>query len=173
MAFRNIVCSEEKANWLTLGGEEKVLHKEVPGLINWLMGLTIDKIRNLLENPPASTKADNREAMLYNNAVAHWLVEHCEPDPEHHVLVGGCKEIRNGRSIEFENADRCLFPSYLEFCKEQNIRPMSQRRFTETLQDAARTLGKPVQKKRMPHNGRTCIKGVRLINEETTRLNYW
>lgn len=173
VTFQNVVSAAQRAEWQSLGGEAKILHQEIPGLINWLMELSPTEIRAIIENPPESARSDNHAAMLYNNPVAHWLVECCAPAKNAEVLIGSNKEVRNGRTVEFEDADSKLYPSYLRFCQEQKLQALSQKRFIQILLDTAKTLGTPLQKKRMGGDGRASIKGLRLLLEQEQGRDFW
>jgi putative DNA primase/helicase len=162
VGFHIIVTEDEKADWKTRGGEEAVLHRELPGLVNWLLALAPDDVTRLISCPPANAARSNHDAMLANNPVARWLVECCVPDPDACTVIGQLKEIRELGQNEFAEAGQHLYPNYLAFAQGEGINQLGRGRFKETLLDAVRTLGKVVTDKRKPHDGRYAINGLRL-----------
>lgn len=162
VGFHKIVTEDEKAGWKTRGGEEVVLHRELPGLVNWLLALAHEDVARLISNPPANAAQSNHHAMLANNPVARWLAEYCVPDADAWTVIGQLKEIREMGQIEFADAGQHLYPNYLAFAQGEGINQLSRTRFKETLVDTVRTLGKVVINKRKPHDGRDAINGLRL-----------
>ncbi|HPB76839.1 MAG TPA: DUF5906 domain-containing protein, partial [Chromatiaceae bacterium] len=49
---------EEKADWQARGGESKILHYELPGLINWCLRLSEEDIRARIESHPERVVSD-------------------------------------------------------------------------------------------------------------------
>jgi len=159
----------EKADWESRGGEEAVLHREIPGLVNWLLELSVADIRARIERLPARVAADNLLGMAAGNSVADWLLQCTAPAPGEWTQIGvkgQCRDKETGKTY-FEHADDRLFPSYLTWCEEHGrSRPVSVRKFRDTLTDMAETLGHPVEGGRHPVSRAYSIKGLRLLRKD-------
>ncbi|SFI96397.1 hypothetical protein [Nitrosomonas sp. Nm34] len=131
------------------GGEEAVLHYELPGLVNWLLKLSQDDISNIIRNPPQRILDAAREAMTASNPIADWLIECCLPSPDTWTQIGDRREIRDpGRETEYENADRWLYANFLQWCLRAHKTRLAIRRFRELLLQTCATLNVSVHESR-------------------------
>ena len=149
--FNRRATDEEKAHWESLGGEETVLHKEIPGLVNWLLELPKDEIRRIIRNPPKRVANANLAAMTTSNPIAEWLIEECFPDVNAWTQIGNKQEVRchhqdttilgsldandrlerksNYQEITFKNADSWLYANFLQWCNRTHKSALSLTRF--------------------------------------------
>lgn len=172
--FPRSATPEEIADWDAIGGEEAVLHVEIPGLINWLLAMPEPDIRRAFEAPPTRVAVDNLLGMAAGNSVADWLIQCTTPDPDGHAQVGVKQERRNkdDGAVYFEHAADWAFASYLTHCLEHGrARPVSVRKFSDTVIDIAETLGHPCVKKQHPESRAACIYGMRLGSDP--KENAW
>jgi putative DNA primase/helicase len=140
--FKRRVSEEQKLDWQSRGGEQDVLHSELPGLVNWLLELSQDDISRIIRNPPERTKQANFEAMTESNSVAGWLVECCMPDKDAETQIGDGRKINEpGSEVEFKNSDTQLYPSYLLWSKRNGKHEVSSTRFRNLVIDAVQTFG--------------------------------
>lgn len=163
--FPKSATPDELADWEARGGEDAVLHREIPGLINWLLAMPERDIRRAFEMPPARVAVDNLLGMAAGNSVAEWLIQCTTPDPEGHVQVGVKQErrSRDDGATYYEHANEWGYASYLTHCMEHGrARPVSVRKFADTAIDIAETLGHPCTKKAHPVTRAACIYGIRL-----------
>lgn len=159
----------ERADWAARGGEEGVLHTEIPGLIRWLLDMPVAEVRARIETPPARVTADNLLGLAAGNPVADWLMECCIPgestggegDP-FCTQIGVKKEIRESGALVYEHADRWLFANYLTWCNATGRKSLSQNRFSAIVVDMAETLGHPVHKAQHPTLRTYHLYGLRL-----------
>ncbi len=162
--FDRRATDEEKQAWQALGGEEVVLHSELPGLVNWLLELSPERIGQLLRSPPKRTLDANLEAMKAGNPVAEWLTDHCIAEPNEWTQVGDKREIRDsGTETRFEHADSRLYPNYLTWCQRHSRSPHSIRRFREVLIDTLKTL--KIDAMEVRKSTGQGVKGIRLRRE--------
>lgn len=170
--FDRRATDDEKQAWLALGGEEFVLHSEMPGLVNWLLELSQDDISNIIRNPPTHTKAANFEAMTAGNPVAEWITECCIPDTTAWTQIGDKREIREqGKETEFEHSKEWLYPNYLAWCQRHNRTAHSVRRFREIIVDTLKTLKIDViELRRSQGQG---ITSIRLKKEYESAFTGW
>ncbi|MFU8789518.1 MAG: DNA primase family protein [Methylobacter sp.] len=172
VTFDRRVTDAEKQAWNDLGGETAVLHKEMPGLVNWLLVLSQDDISDLIRNPPKRSQEANLEAMLAGNPIAAWLIDNCIPDLNAWTQIGECVEIRStGSETRYEDADSHLYPNYLQWTQRKKRVALALFRFRETAVDAIKTLGfDAAAKRRKAGQG---ITGIRLKKDWENPLDYW
>lgn len=140
--FNRRATNEEKQLWERQGGEEVVLHSELPGLVNWLLVLSQEEISQMIRNPPLRIRNADREAMAATNPVADWLLECTEADPFAWTQIGDKREIRDsGYETIYENSDSWLYANYLQWCLRSHKSPLSTRRFRELLLQTCETIG--------------------------------
>lgn len=144
VVFDRRATDEEKALWDSRGGEETVLHSEMPGLVNWLLELSREETTEIIRNPPKSTEKANFEAMTAANPLAEWVTTNCIPDPEAWAQIGVKNEISkqhlNEWVIVFEHSDQRLYPNYLTWCREHGRNPQAVNNFRANLTDTLKTL---------------------------------
>lgn len=159
--FDRQATDTEKQEWARLGGEEAVIHSELPGLVNWLLELSQDDISRIIRNPPERSKLTNDEAKRAINPIYAWVCDCCEGDVNTWTQVGVKKEIREiGKETVFENSDIWLYANYLTWCQRNGHKATSSRKFTEDLMQTLRSSGWKVSDRRIPiGNG---IDGIKL-----------
>ncbi len=162
--FNRRATNEEKQTWQAQGGEEVVLHGELPGLVNWLLELSREEITLIIRNPPKRIMEADLEAMTATNPIADWLTECCEPDPNAWTQIGDKREIRElGYETEYKNADSWLYANYLQWSQRAHKTPLASRRFKDLLIQTCETLGIDVHESRRT-NGRG-ISGIRISHD--------
>jgi putative DNA primase/helicase len=160
--FTRQITADERAQWDRRGGEEVILHAEIPGIINWALSLSRDEVTDSFRVMPQRVQRANLEAALFNNPLADWMVEHCIPDTAAKTQIGDGKQVTatTGERI-YMNADERLYPNYLIWCQRSGREKVSLQRFSSHLIDAARQFGATIQKKRTGQSG-THFEGLRL-----------
>ncbi len=172
VSFDRRATAAEKLDWQRRGGEEAVLHSELPGLVNWLLELSQEEITDLIRNPPIRTKIANFEAMKADNSLVEWATDWCIPDPDAWTQVGDKREIReSGVETKFEHADERLYPNYLTWCQRHNRSSVSSRLFREKLVDALKTLNIPLREQKLAVG--MGIYGIRLRREWEPAYTKW
>lgn len=156
--FNRVATAADRAAWDAQGGEAMVLHREIPGLINWLLGLSREETTRLIMNPPSRAAESNLEALRFGNPVADWLMESILPKPDHKARVGDKRQaLRNGQVI-FDYAEEWLYPNFLTWCARNARKDVSLVRFSSLIIDVAQHLGLQLKKDR-DSTGR-CIVGL-------------
>jgi putative DNA primase/helicase len=161
--FDRRTTPEQKAAFLSAGGEER-LHREIPGIVDWALGLSREQVTDIFMKPPATAQASAFEALLAGNPVAEWITHCVVPARGEWTQVGVKVESRTpAGTIVYEGADTRLFPSYLRWCRENGREALSLRRFRHTTMDMLGTFGAHViESRRGAGQG---IQGVRLKKE--------
>jgi hypothetical protein len=163
VTFGRVATEAEKQAWRDLGGEASVLHRELPGVVNWALALSPAEVSRLITHPPARTQADNMSAMAAGNPVAGWLMDCVAPMAGSWVQIGVKVELRSRDDglIYYEDADSRLYPNYLTWCRRTGREPLALRRFKHVMMDMLRTLGADaLESRRGAGQG---IQGLRLL----------
>ncbi|SET27891.1 putative DNA primase/helicase [Nitrosomonas marina] len=167
--FNRRATDDEKLAWERQGGEEAVLHSELPGLVNWLIELTHEDVSRIIRNPPERIVKANLNAMTASNPVADWITECCVADIETWTQIGDKREIKvAGQEVEFENANKWLYANFLQWCSRAHKAPLSIRRFKELLIQTCTTLNIDVNESRRGNgNG---IHGIRIRSDQESKI---
>lgn len=161
--FPATATEAERADWHTRGGEAGVLHREIPGLINWLLQLDAPAIRKRFEQLPEHVRNENLLGMAAGNPVADWLITCTAADPDAYLQIGVLSKDETGRPL-FDHTHDWAYQSYRAFCLETGRdRPASVVKFREIVTDIARDLGRPVQFVEHPRKRTRILKGLRLV----------
>lgn len=86
------------------------LSDEMPGLVNWLLGLNADHVVSTIKG------FKSPRAMIETDAVASWLNENCYYAAGLHTQIGKYVRMPDG---SIENADKHLFPNFIDFLESQ------------------------------------------------------
>ena len=173
VTFGRQATAEEREQWRVAGGEQAVLHRELPGLANWALALTPEQVSAAITAPPARTQRANLAALTAGNPVAGWLAECCKPKSGAWTQIGTKVELRrpeDGR-ISYENSETMLYPSYLAWSRRTGREPLAQRRFRHVTADMARTLGAEVLEVRRSDG--MGILGLALLEDYEERHQDW
>ncbi len=162
--FKRLVSDAERADWNARGGEDAILHPELPGVANWVLALSRDEVTRRLTHQPRRVVQSNREALRNNNPVADWLIENTIPQPNASVKVGDHRPVYENGRTHFECADERLYPNYLTWCQRAKREPLALRRFSGLAVDMARSLGADVSK--FTSGKGAHLKGLRLRRED-------
>ncbi len=163
--FTRRITPEERAQWEQQGGEEAILHAEIPGIINWALGLSRFEVTEAFKVMPERVRRSNLDAAFYNNPLADWLAECCIPDPAAKTQIGDGRQVvaTTGERV-FISADERLYPNYRLWCQRSGRENVSLQRFGAALVDAAKQFGVTIRKNRTGADG-THFEGLRLRRE--------
>lgn len=160
--FNHVASADARAAWDAQGGEVAVLHREIPGLVNWLLALSREEVTARIMSPPSRAELANLEALRFANPLADWLIESTAPDPVATVKIGD-KQVMPGGG--FFNHQTWLYPNYLDWCRRNARREIvSLTRFSRLILDIARMLGVELKKSR--EAGGTFIRGLELLRAD-------
>lgn len=167
--FNRSATAEDKAAWEARGGEEQVLHSEIPGLINWLVALDRDTVTSAVRNPPTAVKAANAEAMESNNQVARWLKLECRRHPNKVTAWGKLDEVRFNGVVRLNGSDDQLYPAYLEWARGEGLKDLSLNRFKTLLVETCETIGWSVEtggRQIRDRKGLCGVRGLELLERD-------
>ncbi|CDI01519.1 putative Phage/plasmid primase, P4 family [Candidatus Competibacter denitrificans Run_A_D11] len=178
--FTRRVTDAQRAAWDAQGGETAVLHREIPGVVNWALALCRSEVTRIITNQPIQVLRANREAMESGNPVADWVIQCTVPAPEQALLLGAAFEVTLAeRTSEFtsetrkvfEDAEVMAYPNYRAWCTRHHRSPVATRRFSSLVLDIARTLGADVVKVR--RGAGYYLKGLRLRVSADGEREFW
>ncbi len=167
--FPRSATPAERADWQARGGEHGVLHREIPGLIRWLLEMPEREILERVNRPPQRVTVDNLLGMAAGNSVADWMMEATIPgkhtgkeiDP-FATQIGHKQERREAGSVVYEHSDTRLFPNYLAWADASGRKPVSLTRFSAIVIDIAETLGHRLHRAQHPRERSWYLFGLRL-----------
>jgi putative DNA primase/helicase len=167
--FDKVFTADEKAVWNVKGGEETLLHKEIPGIINWALGMSRDEVSEVFHNPPVKVVQANQEAEAVSLPIVEFVKDHIEYDPTGFVYIGVSREQFVEGVSYFQDEGTKLYPRYLCWCKGTGRRPLQRGKFLDALIEAAnrRLLpspeSEPVEKGATKLEGGYPVKKIRLV----------
>lgn len=153
--FDRRVSAEKKQKWHRLGGEEAILHSEIPGLTRLLIEkFPPSAIDAALANLPDRVTEANVLGMCAGSSVAEWLLCSCEFDENAKTQIGQ----------QGQNAKTLLYPSYRAWC-EGNGRnhPVASNNFKSELFEVAENLGHDLSEDKDTKTRCVHIVGLKLI----------
>jgi putative DNA primase/helicase len=95
VTFGRRATDTEREAWRKAGGEQAVLHRELPGVLNWVLELDPEQVSKIISAPPVRTQTANLDALTAGNPVAGWLVETCAPRAGVWTQIGVREERRD------------------------------------------------------------------------------
>jgi phage/plasmid-associated DNA primase len=114
------------------GEPQGVFSPLLPGLVNWLLDMTEDEMREYLMETSKKVKFFQKYEKMQNlrsNPLLDWMEHKLIYDPGISSAVGFTKNAPMGSSHIYANQDKWLYASYAEFCRQCNVGIMSRNRF--------------------------------------------
>lgn len=114
------------------GEPQGVFSPLLPGLVNWLLDMTEEEMREYLMETSKKVKFFQKYEKMQNlrsNPLLDWMEHKVIYDPGVSSAVGFTKNAPMGSSHIYANQDKWLYASYAEFCRQCNVGIMSRNRF--------------------------------------------
>ena len=114
------------------GEPQGVFSPLLPGLVNWLLDMTEEEMREYLMETSKKVKFFQKYEKMQNlrsNPLLDWMEHKIIFDPGISSAVGFTKNAPMGSSHIYANQDKWLYASYAEFCRQCNVGIMSRNRF--------------------------------------------
>jgi len=162
--FKHRTTPAERAAWNAQGGEDAILYKEIPGIINWALRLSDQEVEEIFKKIPERVRKANLEAARTNNPMIDWMLTNLVPCEESFVQVGIKQEVRVDGEVSYKDAAVRLYPNYLTWCLQNGRESLSIQRFTSVLKDVAESYNVTIQKKREKSGVK--IFGLRIRHED-------
>tara|TARA_B100001939_G_scaffold190378_2_gene163852 strand:- start:6713 stop:9403 length:2691 start_codon:yes stop_codon:yes gene_type:complete len=151
---------------------------ELPGLVNWLLQMPEEDMREYLLNSTAKSSFFKRfemEQRVSSNPILDWMESSVVWERNATSKLGIKKQGAPGDKRRYLNADMHLYPSYCEFCDNAGVNSVGRKRFQLLLVDIIRNqLKLPIvnQKSSGGVPGRFIHVAVRQSNEKRYTENY-
>jgi putative DNA primase/helicase len=148
----------------------------LPGLVNWVLSMTEQEMREYLldtyEKVPSLKRVRN-EIMLNSNNLVEWLQSEVVCAPDATSAVGKKIPAPKDEPERYLNSKFHLYPSYCSYCEDTGSKPVGQKRFIALLLDCcANQLG--LQNiRQFCKQGRPFVKGlaVRASDEKFSKFD--
>ena len=114
------------------GEPQGIFAPMLSGLVNWLLDMTEDEMREYLMETSKKVKFFQKYEKMQNlrsNPLLDWMEHKVVFDPGVRASVGFTKSAPMGSSHMYANQDKWLYASYAEFCRNCNVGIMSRNRF--------------------------------------------
>jgi putative DNA primase/helicase len=172
--FNRELSEGDRRDFADAGGE-KLLHEEIPGIINKALRMSREEVSEVFYKPPVKVVEANQEAEEIGSPVVKFITEHVQYDPAGKVYPGVKRPyMENGRE-HFEGQEDKLYPRYLAWCSRMGKRNLERGRFLETAIKAVnRRLvleGYPPVETGNPDKKGTPIVRITLVPWEETEFN--
>lgn len=140
VTFNRKVTDTDKAKWAAMGGIEAVMHKELPGLLNWVLAMTDGEVKAVIGGINGQMTQAQREHLVETNKIAAWLDDNIVIKADAVVYVG-CSMKKKTDSDEIAKARlQKLYANYELWCDEAAVNPVALQRFTANVVDVCKQL---------------------------------
>jgi len=115
---------------------------EIPGLLNWVLGISISDMENIIKNTDTLVKASfdaKRNTLIETNPIIAWLADNIELSQGTRTRVG---MLGNGAD-RYVGADHNLYPNFVRWCESNGKKgQVNKNTFSRQLEEAVTvTLG--------------------------------
>jgi putative DNA primase/helicase len=154
ISFVRKVTDEDKAKWRHLGGIEKAMQAELPGLLNWVLSMTDDELNGCLSSINGALTKSSRNHLVETNKLAAWIDDNLVIKESSILYIGGStRSIKDDSEVERECSAK-LYPNYLRWCDKNGVQPIAVQRFSNNLLDIAEHCKLPVKQVNRDSQGR-------------------
>ena len=111
----------------------------LPGLINWLLDMSRDEMREYLietNRKVAYYRKFSAQQQTRSNPLLDWLHHNIVWEPGATALIGQASRAPKDASTKYANVDKKLYPNYCEFCENNGVGNVGRARFEALLIDA-------------------------------------
>lgn len=146
ITFVRKVTDEDKAKWRSMGGIEKAMQAELPGLLNWVLAMTDDELHATLSSINGNLSMAQRQHLVETNKLAAWMDDNLIIKEASVLHIGASSAaLKDSLEIDLEVRTK-LYPNYARWCTENGVQALAVQRFTSSLLDVAEHCKLPVKK---------------------------
>ncbi len=133
VVFDKVFTEDEKKRWSDIGGFEQ-LTAEIPGVVNWALGMTRAEVSDVFHSPPEKVKEANQKAERTNAPIVDFIHSNVVYEENSYVHIGVKNPINENGERYYSGENVRLYPRYLSWCdREGRKRPMAKSAFIETV----------------------------------------
>lgn len=141
--FNRKITDADKAKWRSVGGIEKAMEAELPGLLNWVLSMPDDEFDGVIQSISGDLNASQRQHLTETNKLAAWIDDRLVADANAVLYVG--PSLKSVDAMEYGYAiNRKLYPNYQDWCEENGVQAISVNRFANSLIDVCQHCRIPV-----------------------------
>ncbi len=166
--FNRKVTDADKIKWSALGGIEAAMHKELPGLLNWVMAMTADEVKAAIGGINGQMTQAQRAHLVDTNKIAAWLDDNIVINPNSVMYIGGSVKGKDHNEINQAKSEK-LYANYEAWCSDGAVHPVALQRFTANIIDVCEQLKIDVTALPKDRTGRP-IKGLSIRSDNN--FNY-
>lgn len=159
VTFNRKVTDADKAKWASAGGLEVALHKELAGLLNWVLAMTEAEVKQAIGGINGEMTQAQRDHLVETNKIAAWIDDNLiiNLGVSHNVGVSMRKKTIDDALMARREK---LYPNYENWCDENNVHPIGLQRFSNNILDVCGQL-KIVVSDKKGNTGKS-IKGLEI-----------
>jgi len=135
----------------------------LPGLVNWVLEMSDDEMRQYLldtyEMVPSLQRVRN-EILLNSNNLVEWLQSEIVRDEKATTAVGKKIPAAKDAQERYCNSKYHLYASYCSYCEDTGSKPVGQKRFISLVMDCCQNQLKIDGIKSFSKGGRPFVKGL-------------
>lgn len=147
----------------------------LPGLVNWVLSMTDQEMREYLldtyEKVPSLKRVRN-EILLNSNNLIEWLQSEVVYAANHVSSVGKKIPAAKDAPERYNNSNFHLYASYCAYCEDTGSKPVGQKRFIALLLDCCINQLGLKDVRQFTKQGRPFIKGLAIRNGDQKFSDY-
>jgi len=147
----------------------------LPGLVNWVLGMTDTEMREYLldtYDKVPSLKRVRNEILLNSNNLVEWLQSEVVYAPDAVTSVGKKIPAAKDAQERYCNSKYHLYASYASYCEDTGSKPVGQKRFIALLLDCCTNQLGMKDIRSFTKQGRPFVKGLALRSGDDKYSNY-
>jgi putative DNA primase/helicase len=134
------------------------MHKELPGLLNWVMAMSEDEVKAVIGGINGQMTQTQREHLVETNKIAAWLDDNIVVNPDSITYVGSSIKGKDHNEISLAKREK-LYANYEAWCLDGAVHPVALQRFTANVVDVCDQLKIDVTALNKDKHGKP-IKGI-------------
>jgi putative DNA primase/helicase len=166
--FNRKVSDADKAKWASAGGLEVALHKELAGLLNWVLAMTETEVKVAIGGINGQMTNAALNHLVETNKLAAWLDDNIVIESSSVIYVGGSAKGKDENERSYAIREK-LYANYESWCSDGAVHPIATQRFTSSIIDVCNTLKLEVKALDKDRYGKP-IKGIAI--REDRHENY-
>jgi putative DNA primase/helicase len=166
--FNRKVTDADKIKWAAVGGIESAMHKELPGLLNWVMEMSADEVKAVIGGINGQMTHAQRQHLVDTNKIAGWMDDNIIINPESVTYVGCSMKGKADNETSLARREK-LYANYEAWCSDSAVHPVALNRFTANVIDVCEQMKIDVVDLNKDKHGKP-IKGIAIRGEQ--HFNY-
>ena len=159
--FNRKVTDADKLKWREEGGIEAVMHKELAGLLNWVLAMSDSEVKQAIGGINGEMTQAQREHLIETNKIAAWIDDNLIINPKSELYVGkSMKKQTDFNEINTARREK-LYSNYEAWCDDYAVHPVAIQRFTNNILDVCGQLKMDVADLDRNRNGKR-IRGLEI-----------